>query len=193
VRCTHQTKRTRTTLIDTLARAHPRAHTRTYTRTHEHDSACLHRNAPFDFGMALVVTAALVAVGGYYLFGGANPRSTERPGDSDGAPGPETDSDTGRSEAQTRSPARPARAVARPTGSAAQPTACAPVKLGLGIADPAAQRFSESRGAGAAPGVLGRGGIESKFVECTTAPGRVFFADVGFSCGQRHEFPLVEN
>ena len=36
-------------------------------------SACLHpvHNAPFDFGMVLVVAAALVSVGGYYLFGGS--------------------------------------------------------------------------------------------------------------------------
>jgi hypothetical protein len=170
VRGTHQTKRTRTTLIDTLARAQPRAHTRTYTHTHEHDSACLHpvRNAPFDFGMALVVTAAAAPT-------------------QDQLSGPATRT-ARRARKQTRTPADQ-----RPSGPAAQPTACAPVKFGLGIADPAAQRFSESRGSGAAPGVLGRGGIESKFVECTTAPGRVFFADVGFSCGQRHEFPLVEN
>ena len=34
-------------------------------------SACQHpaRTAPFDFGMVLVVAAALVAVGGYALFG----------------------------------------------------------------------------------------------------------------------------
>ena len=36
-------------------------------------SACLHpvHNAPFDFGMVLVVAAALLSVGGYYLFGGS--------------------------------------------------------------------------------------------------------------------------
>ena len=28
-------------------------------------------NAPFDFGMVLVVAAALLSVGGYYLFGGS--------------------------------------------------------------------------------------------------------------------------
>jgi hypothetical protein len=36
-------------------------------------SACMHpvHNAPFDFGMVLVVAAALLSVGGYYLFGGS--------------------------------------------------------------------------------------------------------------------------